>query len=211
MSHYAVAVISDGTKTFEELLAPYDENLEVAPYLDDDGESTTYNPKSKWDWWAIGGSFAGWLKARRGQWGEGSAFSNNPRKPGEYDIAEIGDVDFSPDQQIYTESLRLWEIVVEDSPLRIGEKDLTRSPYHNKTYFMDKYGDKETFAKTRACFAPYACVTPDGEWHEPGRMGWWGISLAEPQDAAEFERSFVDAFIKPADPEWMIAIVDCHI
>lgn len=24
---------------------------------------------------------------------------------------------------------------------------------------------------------PFAIVTPDGEWHERGNMGWWGRSL----------------------------------
>ena len=34
MSHFAVAVFTDGKKSVEELLAPYDENIEVAPYID---------------------------------------------------------------------------------------------------------------------------------------------------------------------------------
>ena len=33
MSHFAVAVFTDGKKSIEELLAPYSENLEVAPYI----------------------------------------------------------------------------------------------------------------------------------------------------------------------------------
>lgn len=33
MSHFAVAVFTDGTKTVEELLAPFDENIKVAPYV----------------------------------------------------------------------------------------------------------------------------------------------------------------------------------
>lgn len=33
MSHYTVAVITTDKNKIEEMLAPYDENLEVAPYI----------------------------------------------------------------------------------------------------------------------------------------------------------------------------------
>lgn len=33
MSHFSVAVFTDGKKSVEELLAPYDENIEVTPYV----------------------------------------------------------------------------------------------------------------------------------------------------------------------------------
>ncbi len=26
---------------------------------------------------------------------------------------------------------------------------------------------------------PHAIITPDGQWHEHGEMGWWGIMLTE--------------------------------
>lgn len=34
MSHFAVAVFTDGKKSVGELLAPYDENINVAPYIE---------------------------------------------------------------------------------------------------------------------------------------------------------------------------------
>lgn len=34
MSHFSVAVFTDGKKSVEELLAPYDENIEVTPYVE---------------------------------------------------------------------------------------------------------------------------------------------------------------------------------
>lgn len=80
MSHFSTLVILPlGTKeedidsTIENLLAPYDENMEVPEYerpcwcvehpqpegcLDCHGseiEKTTYNTLSKWDWYKIGG------------------------------------------------------------------------------------------------------------------------------------------------------------
>ena len=56
----------------------------------------------------------------------------------------------------------------------------------------------------------HAVVTPDGEWHEVGRMGWFGIS----DETGEGLRDWVDRFRERyLDPygDHMIVIVDCHI
>ena len=56
--HFCVAVITEEKptdKVIEEVLVPYWEGLEVDAYIDEDGEETTYNPDSKWDWYEIGG------------------------------------------------------------------------------------------------------------------------------------------------------------
>lgn len=60
-------------------------------------------------------------------------------------------------------------------------------------------------------FCTYAVVTPDGEWHEPGKMGWWGTSSATPEEMKEFLKNYENDFIKKANPEWRLTIVDCHI
>lgn len=269
MSHYVVAVISDGTKTVEELLAPYDENIEVEPYIDrtkdqmieqakkrakelqekiesgdyelanlkewqekylaaktdedfyilercseyeydeDGNELTTYNPNSKWDWYCIGGRFPGRLKAAKGEHGEGSAFHDNPCVDGEYDVARICDIDFSPNQQEYDEAARWWELFIEDAtPLEGEEKP---DPLRSKEYYLERYHNKETFAKARSLFSPYACITPDGEWHAPGEMGWFGLSTESHEDALDWDLHFVERFIDTADPNWTITMVDCHI
>lgn len=67
MSHFTTLVVlpehpRDLMATLAEVLAPYDESLEVEPYIDDD-EPTTYNPKSKWDWWVVGGRWDGYFPA----------------------------------------------------------------------------------------------------------------------------------------------------
>lgn len=56
-----------------------------------------------------------------------------------------------------------------------------------------------------------AVLTLDEEWHEPGKVGWWGISFATPEQEAEFENNYEKKFIKEAKPEWNLTIVDCHI
>lgn len=74
-----------------------------------------------------------------------------------------------------------------------------------------KYGTKENFAKHQSIFLPYAYVTPDGEWHETGRMGWWGMDDATAESREKFRESF-EAFLEEAKAQnLLITIVDCHI
>lgn len=124
MSHFfCVVLVPSDTKDIrekvEELLAPYSENLEVEPYTDTDGELTTYNPKSKWDWWRIGGRYDGYITANRQSSEDG--FNFNARH----------------------ETIKNNCRPVKELPENL---------------------------------VPYAIVSPDGEWHAKGEMGWWGMS-----------------------------------
>lgn len=68
MSHFVIIVT--GTKTekdLEKALAPFDENKRVPEYKDSDGDLTTYNPKSKWDWYQVGGRWSGYFLLKNGQ------------------------------------------------------------------------------------------------------------------------------------------------
>ncbi len=65
MSHFTVLVTRTNKINVEEQLAPYDEKREVEPYKDKDGRTTTYNPKSKWDWYEIGGRWDGYFGQRK--------------------------------------------------------------------------------------------------------------------------------------------------
>ena len=37
------------------------------------------------------------------------------------------------------------------------------------------YYDAETYAQSSALFETLAVVTPDGKWHKPGKMAWFGL------------------------------------
>jgi hypothetical protein len=60
--HYCIAVITQQQKNVGSVLAQYDENLEVAEYGE---EGTMYNPNGHWDWYQIGGRWAGMLKVKK--------------------------------------------------------------------------------------------------------------------------------------------------
>ncbi len=61
---------------------------------------------------------------------------------------------------------------------------------------MVKDIDTNEFGKTVNTFA---VITPDGEWYECGK------------DKRDWNEKYYDTFIKDADPEHTITIVDCHI
>lgn len=232
MSHFAVAVIHRDDQSIKELLAPYNENLRVEPYIkytrdeaivyarehyldknasdeecyeymsddykvDINGNLlSTYNPKSKWDYWMCGGRFSGMLKNKNGT---------------PIDEGRIKDLDLDLDEAKYQYRLRYWDVVVNGSPLKPGE---TKDSFFNmfkKEYYTCRYGDAETYAKIMTTFSTYAVVTPDGEWHAPGDMGWFGMSDESDESWINWVSNYYDRFIAGADPEWIMTIVDCHI
>ena len=241
MSHFVVAVFHREDQDVNKLLAKYDENLMVEPYVrftkeqaiqhckenwsdeylkgksdeklwselakrydnitDEDGNIyTTYNPDSKWDWYQIGGRWDGFLKLkRRMKKNYGSAYVNE---------AYVRDVDFGMDKDEYKASLRFWDVVVEKKEPEEGEEYFS---IYNDKYFRDFYGDRETYARRASEWSTRAVVTPDGEWHERGEMGYFGCSYESPEEAADWDERFHERFIESADPDWLITIVDCHI
>lgn len=228
MSHYSVAVFTREGQTVEELLAPYDENLTVEKYIefsrqeaidyarkhfktegktdrecwqmlaDDAGEGmtdedgniySTYNPRSRWDWYMEGGRWGGFLNHSR-------------------DSAKVRDIDFSLDQEAYEDALRFWDTVVDHKPVPDGEE---MHSLYTEEYYRDYYGDRETYARHQAQFSTFAVVTPDGEWHEKGRMGWFGCSSETGEEARDWEDHYKERFLDTADPNWELHIIDCHI
>lgn len=232
MSHYTVAVFHRKDQDIDEMLAPYSENLQVEPYIsftrqeaidyvrknyqgyqdrtdeecwqlmaDDAGEGmtdadgnilTTYNPLSKWDWYSEGGRWGGFLKV------------GHQHK----DEARVKDIDFSMNREAYEDALHFWDVAVDHKPAEPGEE---YSLFYKEEYYREYYGDRETYARHQAQFSTFAVVTPDGEWHEKGQMGWFGCSGETAEEAKDWEEHYKERFIDTADPNWYVTIVDCHI
>jgi len=89
--------------------------------------------------------------------------------------------------------------------------DFIKESYYSKEYLKSKYPTEEVYKNYFTKFYTYAVLTPDGEWHEPGKMGWWGCSSASPEEEIEFKKNYEEKFIKAANPNWELTIVDCHI
>lgn len=229
MSHYMLAIIHKPEQKIEDLLAPFDENKSVDPYIiysrdeaikraremdfkgtDDeayammiDGRETdadgniysTYNPDSKWDWYEIGGRFKGHLKIKDAGC--------------RADEARIKNVDFGIDQKVYDDALDFWDVVVDKTKKPTEGRDYMT--IFKIEYFKKYYKDRETYARIMASFSTYAVITPDGEWHSAGEMGWFGCSSETPEEMADWYNNYMDRYIKSADPDDIITIVDLHI
>ena len=55
---------------------------------------------------------------------------------------------------------------------------------------------------------PFAIVTPDGQWHEKGSMGWWAIVSDEKEDWREQAVALLSKYRSDA---YLIAACDLHI
>ena len=97
---------------------------------------TTYNPKSKWDWYAIGGRWSGKMS-----------------KSGS-DVVPVEDI----------------------------KKD----------------------------FVPFAIVDSSGVWHEKGNMGWFAIVVNE-KDEEEWKKEVRKQIKLHLDEKYISVLVDCHI
>lgn len=161
----------------------------------DGNEWSTSNPNSKWDWYEIGGR---WLESLRD-------YNGNY-----FDTLKIADWDYNyiPPNAVERYS-RYWEITVEGAEKTEDEKDQFFTLY-SPQYYLQKYGNKSNYIKAMLTFSTYALLTPDGDWLEPGQMGWFGISHADPVDEGMWERDFT-SLIDTFDKDMYITIVDCHI
>lgn len=201
---------------YKELYATFEEYMKEEHGADErDPEKNRfgywYNPNSKWDWWQVGGRWAGYLKAKTGRMGEPSLVYPRHVEPGHFDLAQIRDIDFSGDKVAYNKAIRYWEVVVEGAPLKDGETKEMFESFWKKEYYLNHYGTKEQYARELSEMSTFAVVTLDGKWHEKGQMGWFGCSSESGEESREWHNSWYDTFIKDENPEHVIVIVDCHI
>lgn len=248
MSHYLVGVIVDDVTNVEkavaEVLAPYDENMRVEPYiyktkaeliangkarkekysketdiqdymkpyleattdeelyeleiedleedeLDADGnELSTYNPKSKWDWWQIGGRFT------------------------DKDYTQLRDFvlyDKLSDKELvlYT---RAWESFCGKRELDEEDEKAIFGGFRmwNNQYYIERYGTFNNYIREITSNIPYAFVDKNG-WYEKGSMGWWGCDDATVDSINDYMEFAEQYFRAEENQDKYIVWVDCHI
>lgn len=182
----------------------YCEPHELSP---DGGTYSTYNPQSKWDWYQLGGRWAGMLKLKqddrhKGGRGEPSLLMKDFNyKQGWVDQARFSAIDWEGMKKAQ-EAKGFGD---EWDNLMAG-KDLYRPEY-----YIERYKTKENYVKKMCEFSTYAVLTADGVWHEAGKMGWWACTEQTPAESGEWEDIFYEHFLKPRKMDDLISIVDCHI
>lgn len=124
------------------------------------------------------------------------------------DSAQVKDIDFTPDTSKVNWYKRFWEINVEGKPCTEEEKKEYRS-FYNVNYYLKTYGDFETYLKTQTEFSTYA-ILYEGEWIEPGQMGWFGCADTTEDSNEEYRQRF-NEIISNLEDDDIISIIDCHI
>lgn len=183
----------------EQLYQSAIEEYEPDEIAADGGILSTYNPLSKWDWYEIGGRWIGMLilKENCTGWRGSPGLMTEPSI--HYDSALAADVDFEA-------------ISEQDRGNMKPYKDFLRSGHYTAEYMLEKYPSEEEYLARQSLFYTYAVITPDGIWHAPGDMGWWGMSSESPDQEREWQFNYASRFIDPAVKNgWYITIVDCHI
>jgi hypothetical protein len=177
---------------------------------DDDGNSlTTYNPRSKWDWYEIGGRWKDLLCV----------------KGGRSDICQVKDLDFSrhhSDAKAETTEFYIgYKKYVEkrkasDPPSKDEVSYLFCDVPKTKLLPNDHLEVIEDFdaffrrAHADGYFSLPTYVDLDG-WHTETSYGWFGFSENTPDhDNYDYARRFEEK-IKHLDPDMYLVAVDFHI
>lgn len=148
------------------------------------------NPNAKWDWWTIGGRYAGRLTTKAGK---------------VTDQALVSDLDL--------EGMKAARLADRERYWAEYEKELAKNN-GDATWGQLLYGVKpgmtreEYLAAVTEPLSVFA-VLKDGKWYEKGEMGWFAVVRDEKEDGAwkdEVKNLLADL---PADT--LLTVVDCHI
>lgn len=215
MSHFVTLVFTkENGRTVEELLAPYDENIVYAPYVQytreqaiakirkeiEDYKNGFYaeylsNPK-KYEESHPNAEHINYLKnkfPKKLEWTDDECYEDMKGRFDEDMIKLNGDLlsIYNPNSKWnwYTIGGRF------NNYLKTLSGKTTNEDYVSKIDWED--------------ILPFAFVTPIGEWHERGKMGWWACVFNE--KATDNWKSEFKEFLDSLDEDTIVTVVDCHI
>lgn len=181
------------------------------------------NPNAKWDWYQVGGRWAGFFKDKLGD---------------ECDEVLAGEVDFDKMMRDAREKAELkWDAIhaiLQANPgfetaaqvrARFVDKDSDewRKAYWtqpamealktaNLTWDVDEIAGIERSVYAEQCasgaIVPYA-ILMDGTWIAKGDMGWWGTSNDHGEETEWVEKA--SKLLLSLPPDTPLTAVDCHI
>lgn len=190
----------------------YEEYIE-GELLDDDGNIlATYNPKSKWDWWTIGGRWPNLLAVKHGTEGINSSMvtlSAFDDEIPERNTDTYKGVNGARFKDINFELARYFRYDFDSKEDLLNRYDLDDE---FKEEIGENYGSLENFInqiESQEALA-YAMVI-NGEWIEPGKMGWWAMSDETDESRKVYNEKITEYFEDHKDSDDWLVIVDCHI
>lgn len=217
---------------------------------------STYNPKSKWDWWTIGGRWMGSLFVRDAApnlvgLGKSGAFDNDRMHSDGFDICQAGNLDvvrmrgnaeltFRQKHESIRAQLRelnLSHRTWEQTRTAVGDNiDLAREAYWEQPSMLaykallpkdealwasgetldqilmvsEQEFERQVKIEVARAIPCFATLDQNGQWHEPGRMGWWGMSTDDESSRIGYYEA-INAMIENADSDLWLTVVDVHI
>lgn len=203
----------------DALLESIKKSMEYDTYtkFDSNGDLfSTYNPKSLWDWYDVGGRYTGSLVLRKGFDPE---YEEDMRNNGEFDQvvedeAKVKDIDFVKTCSVTPERIeygaRFWDVYVEGKPLKRGEKPGDYEDIIKKSWYRDTYGNKQTYLNSLSAFPVYAILGYDKIISQPKDDIFDWVEEKEGRTYQDFLDEMSN-YISHLDPEDWISIIDCHI
>ena len=198
MSHFTLLVIGED---IEGKLAPYDENLEVTPYIGttkgdlveerkemiEEAKNPPKDTSIDYSVYKEGMSLAEFCKAYHDEEvdEEGNLLTTyNPES--KWDWYEIGG--------------RWKGMLMEKS----GEK-------RDQLRVNQLHPDQKIVNIRDNLFYTFAVITQDGVWHEMGKMGYWACSSETDEERDKWIKSYWDRFIKGLSEDTLLTVIDGHI
>jgi hypothetical protein len=173
-----------------EVLAPYDEDEEF------------FREGSRWDWYVIGGRWAGRFIARPGAVGlrgpERYNDSGRVLAENQCDVVRKVDID--------------WEAISARGRSAAADYwDKTHQTGERPEFLgFDPAMTREQYIAIRGLVATHGLVTKDGKWREPARMGWFGMTMEESKTRESWELEYLE-YVSALDNEDVLVLVDCHV
>lgn len=216
MSHFAVYVFykKDG-RNYEELLAPYDETLEYAPYIEFTKAQAIAKVREETE------DYKNTIYAKYLADPEAYEAEHNNEDHINY-LREIFPKQLEwTDEECYQDK-RKWyddDMVDDEGNLLSTYNPNSKWDYYSvgggwKNGLITKEGkatDEDYVSKIdwEKSGTPFAFITPNGVWHEKGKMGWWAIVSDEKSDSS-WDEEFHKAVEKLGN-DVTVTLVDCHI
>lgn len=241
MSHFAVLVLHEEDQSIEDLLAPYNENLEVEPYIKytrtqainkmreeypntckDMSEDEIFQEVCDWYGNMVDDDdniLSTYNAQSKWDWYQvGGRFSGMlsiiPTALDGYHNSECVDSAFVRHVKwVQPLDKKEREDTIKWWNVNVEGAEGEKDTYffYNPEYYKKRFKDAETYIKTQELPCYHAVVTPDGIWHEPSQMGWFACTDGDPADELEWDLHFKERFIDTAEFDWVATVVDCHI
>ena len=243
MSHYLVGVIIEDINNIKDevakVLAPYDENIDVEPYvrftkqdiIDDINKRIAANNDyyvDKYGHLTDEEKYQEYYNSYKDDYefdengNELSTYNPNSKwdwwqiggRFSEKEATKIKDFQLydelsNTEKRLYTKAWKSFNGKCELTD-KENEKIFGGFRLWNDQYYLDRYGTLENYLKQIASNIPYAFVDKNG-WYEQGEMGWWGCDNATQESIDSYMNFAEKYFTDVANQDKYLVWVDCHI